>query len=149
SASPVRRGRRIGRGAVAGPSRGGAGTDFGRCRRRRAAASLWPVNEVTFGQVDAVPGGKRRLAGAVVLLAVSGVLIAVTVWGRAQAGGELTLDIAVGAAGWLLSPLLLWRPVPAALALSVLAALSPAATPVSSMGVLHVAQRRPFPVAAA
>jgi signal transduction histidine kinase len=107
------------------------------------------VNEVTFGQVDAVPGGKRRLAGAVVLLAVSGVLIAVTVWGRAQAGGELTLDIAVGAAGWLLSPLLLWRPVPAALALSVLAALSPAATPVSSMGVLHVAQRRPFPVAAA
>lgn len=107
------------------------------------------MNEVTFGQVDAVPGGKRRLAGAVVLLAVSGVLIAVTVWGRAQAGGELTLDIAVGAAGWLLSPLLLWRPVPAALALSVLAALSPAATPVSSMGVLHVAQRRPFPVAAA
>ncbi len=55
---------------------------------------------------------------------MSGVLVALTVWGRWNAGGDLVLDVAVGAAACLLSPLLLWRPVPAALALSVLAALS-------------------------
>jgi signal transduction histidine kinase len=117
------------------------------------------VNEVTFGQVeagpvdggqaDAGPVGRRRRVGAVILLAVSVALVGVTVWGRWNSGGSLPLDVAVGAAGCALAPLLLWRPVPVALALTALAALSPAATPVASMGVLHVAQRRPFPVAAA
>jgi signal transduction histidine kinase len=44
--------------------------------------------------------------------------------------------------------LLRW-PVPGALALAVLAALSPAATPASTYATLHVALRRRFPVAAA
>ena len=44
--------------------------------------------------------------------------------------------------------LLRW-PVPGALALAVLAALSPAATPAATYATLHVAQRRPFAVAAA
>ncbi|MFA1543570.1 sensor histidine kinase [Actinomadura monticuli] len=105
------------------------------------------MDEATFGQVDAGP--LRMRTGAAIMLAVSGALVALTVWGRTGAGGGvLALDVAVGAAGWLLSPALLWRPVPAALALSALAALSPAATPVASMGALQVAQRRPFPVAA-
>ncbi|WP_243714415.1 sensor histidine kinase [Actinomadura bangladeshensis] len=107
------------------------------------------MDEVTFGQVDAGPAGRRRRVGAGILLAVSAALVGLTVWGRWSSGGSLPLDIAAGAAGCALAPLLLWRPVPAALALSVLAALSPAATPVASMGVLHVAQRRPFPVAVA
>ncbi|WP_242608949.1 sensor histidine kinase [Actinomadura formosensis] len=107
------------------------------------------MNETTFGLVGTDARHRRRLSGAAAVFAVSGALTALTVWGRSNAGGPLTLDLVVGTAGWLLSPLLLWRPVPAAFALSALAALSPAATPVSSMGVLQVAQRRPFPVAAA
>ncbi|MEU5995364.1 histidine kinase [Spirillospora sp. NPDC047418] len=107
------------------------------------------MDEVTFDRVDAGPAGPRRRAGAAVLLAVSAVLVGLTIWGRWSSGGSLPLDIAAGAAGCALAPLLLWRPVPAALALCALAALSPAATPAASMGVLHVAQRRPFPVAAA
>jgi signal transduction histidine kinase len=44
--------------------------------------------------------------------------------------------------------LLRW-PVPGALVLAVLAALSPAATPAATYATLHVALRRPFAVAAA
>jgi signal transduction histidine kinase len=44
--------------------------------------------------------------------------------------------------------LLRW-PIPGALALAVLAAVSPAATPAATYATLHVAQRRPFAVAAA
>ncbi|QKW40552.1 sensor histidine kinase [Actinomadura sp. NAK00032] len=87
--------------------------------------------------------------GALIVFAVSAALTALTLWGRPGTGGSLAVDAAVGAVSCLAAPLLLWRPVPAALALSVLAALSPAATPAASMGVLQVAQRRPFPVAAA
>ncbi|MFA1550110.1 sensor histidine kinase [Actinomadura chokoriensis] len=105
------------------------------------------MNEITLGRVDICP--RRPRTGAALVFAVSGVLIALTVWGRAESGGSLVLDVAVGAAGWLLSPLLLWRPVAAAVVLSALAALSPAATPVAGMGALQVAQRRPFPTAAA
>ena len=81
-----------------------------------------------------------------------GALTAATLWG--QASGDisstlLTLDIAVGAASLALLPVLLRWPVPGALALAVLAALSPAATPASTYATLHVSLRRRFPVAAA
>nr|WP_244994074.1 histidine kinase [Actinomadura coerulea] len=82
--------------------------------------------------------------------AAAGALGALTLWGRFSAdvtGAVLALDITVALASWLLSPLLLWRPVGVATALTVLAALSPTATPAASMGVLQVAQRRPFRVA--
>ncbi|WP_245868564.1 sensor histidine kinase [Actinomadura meyerae] len=125
------------------------------------------MDEVTFGQVGTVSvdrgpvdggpvdggpvdgGPPRRAAGAVIVFAVTAVLAALTMWGRPGTGGSPALDAAAGAVACLAAPLLLWRPVPAALALGVLAALSPAATPAASMGVLQVAQRRPFPVAAA
>ncbi|MFG2020317.1 sensor histidine kinase [Actinomadura geliboluensis] len=106
------------------------------------------MDEVTFGQVGAGPR-LGRTAGAVIVVAVSAVLTALTLWGRPGTGGSFALDAAVGAVSCLAAPLLLWRPVPAALALGVLAVLSPAATPAASMGVLQVAQWRPFPVAAA
>jgi signal transduction histidine kinase len=48
-----------------------------------------------------------------------------------------------------LLPVLLRWPVPGALALAVLAAVSPAATPAATFGTLYVAQRRRFAVAAA
>ncbi|MEO3824236.1 histidine kinase [Actinomadura sp. B10D3] len=93
---------------------------------------------------------ERRRLSAAAMAACAGALIVATVLGRVGsdvAGWRLALDIAVGVVSCLLAPLLVWRPVTAALALTVLAALSPAATPAASMGVLQVARRRPFPLA--
>jgi len=79
-----------------------------------------------------------------------GVQVALTVWARWEAdphGWTRRLDLVVGVASCLLSPVLLWRPVGGALGFGLLAALSPVATPVAALGVLQVAQRRSFPVA--
>jgi hypothetical protein len=81
-----------------------------------------------------------------------GALTGVTIWGQAAGGASSTLlilDVAVGLASCALLPVLLRWPVPGALALAVLAALSPAATPAATYATLHVALRRPFAVAAA
>jgi len=81
-----------------------------------------------------------------------GALTAATLWGQASGNISstlLALDIAAGLASCALLPVLLRWPVPGALALAVLAAVSPAATPASTYATLHVAQRRRFPVAAA
>ena len=81
-----------------------------------------------------------------------GALTAATIWGQVAAQGAhglLVLDVAVGLAACALLPVLLRWPVPGALALAVLAAVSPAATPAATMATLHVAQRRAFLVAAA
>ena len=81
-----------------------------------------------------------------------GALTALTIWGQANAragSGLLALDVAAGVAAVALLPVLLRWPVPGALALAVLAAFSPAATPAATMATLYVAQRRSFRVAAA
>ena len=81
-----------------------------------------------------------------------GALTAATLWGQATSdisSALLTLDIATGLASLALLPVLMRWPVPGALALAVLAALSPAATPASTYATLHVSLRRRFPVAAA
>ncbi|QXJ19830.1 sensor histidine kinase [Actinomadura graeca] len=86
------------------------------------------------------------------VIAAVGALAALTVWGRFEAQGAgppLAADAAAGAAGCALLPVLRRHPVGAALALAVLAALSPAATPPATLGALWVAGRRRFPVAAA
>ena len=86
------------------------------------------------------------------VLAGIGALTAATIWGQATGNISstlLTLDIAAGLASFALLPVLLRWPVPGAMALAVLAALSPAATPASTYATLHVALRRRFPVAAA
>ncbi|MGB6575484.1 MAG: sensor histidine kinase, partial [Trebonia sp.] len=75
-----------------------------------------------------------------------GALTAATIVGQAsshESSGLLTLDIAVGLVACALVPVLLRWPVPGAVALAVLAALSPAATPAATLGTLYVAQRRP------
>ncbi|WP_424533327.1 sensor histidine kinase [Sphaerisporangium viridialbum] len=97
---------------------------------------------------------RRRVPRAVVVAGViagMAALVAPTIWGLLDARparGLPVLDIVSGVLGCLLSPVLLWRPVTGALALTVLAALSPAATPPATLGALQVAQRRGFPVAA-
>lgn len=78
-------------------------------------------------------------------------LIAVSMlawWAGRPAGPLLGLDLAAGVLGCLLTPLVLWRPVGATAVLSLLAAVSPMATPPATIGMLQVARRRRFPVAA-
>ncbi|MET9312207.1 histidine kinase [Kribbella sp. NPDC003505] len=76
-----------------------------------------------------------------------GVLVALTIVGRLPDPEHhkfLLLDIVVGILAVALIPVALRRPVPGAIALAVLAALSPAATPPSTLGTLNVAMRRPW-----
>ncbi|WP_246178515.1 sensor histidine kinase [Actinomadura decatromicini] len=83
---------------------------------------------------------------------MSGLLVAMTVfawWGGRAAGPLLVVDVAAGAVSWVLTPLTLRRPVVVTGVLTVLAAISPAATPPATIGALQVAWRRRFPVAIA
>lgn len=86
--------------------------------------------------------------GDIIAVSSIGVLTALTIVGR-QVGspGWLIFDISIGVLCCAFVPLLMRRPVTAALILAVLAALSPAATPAATLGTLHVAQRRPLRLA--
>jgi signal transduction histidine kinase len=108
------------------------------------------VNRFPLGSED----GDRRPGTAAVatVLGASGVLIAVTLltrWSGHSPGPLLALDLAAGALSWLLTPLVLWRPVATTAVLTALAAVSPAATPPATLGALQVARRRRSPVAIA
>jgi signal transduction histidine kinase len=85
-------------------------------------------------------GGRRgaRLDPVVWTCAMA-VLVGLTI-ASSTPGPYLALNIAVGVASLALVPLLARWPVPAALALSLLAAVSPAATPPATMAVLVVAR---------
>ncbi|MFC5833774.1 sensor histidine kinase, partial [Nonomuraea insulae] len=84
------------------------------------------------------------LAVAGVVLAV-GALNAVTLWGLA---GRPTwgLDVAVAAVSLVAALAQLRWPASGALAATLLATLSPVATPAATTGALQVAQRRRLPV---
>ncbi|MEV4570933.1 histidine kinase [Nonomuraea sp. NPDC049419] len=86
------------------------------------------------------------LAVAVVLLAM-GALTGVTLWSL-EGGPTWGTDVAIAVASLAAAVAQLWWPVHGALAATVLATLSPVATPAATMGALQVAQRRRFPVAA-
>ncbi|WBB68380.1 histidine kinase [Micromonospora sp. WMMD812] len=95
---------------------------------------------------------RRSTSSIATLLGTSGVLVALTIlgwWSDRLPGPLLALDLAAGALSWLLTPLLLWRPVATTTVLTVLAAVSPAATPPATIGALQVARRRRTPVAIA
>ncbi|MEJ3742555.1 histidine kinase [Actinomycetes bacterium KLBMP 9797] len=95
---------------------------------------------------------RPNTAALAVVLGVSGALIAVTIlgwWTDRPPGPLLALDIAAGALSWALAALTVWRPVAATAVLTVLAAVSPAATAPATIGTLQVARRRRFPVAIA
>ncbi|GII57089.1 hypothetical protein Pth03_54780 [Planotetraspora thailandica] len=84
-----------------------------------------------------------------VTLAV-GALVALSVVGRHVDQGvtaALIVDIVAGLVSCALLPVLLRRPVPAAFALAVLAAVSPAATPPATVAAWYTARSRSFPVA--
>jgi signal transduction histidine kinase len=112
-------------GATASPGKDGTGNDAS--RRRRS-----PVEPVVWTSAMAV-------------------LVAASVAGHVghESASYLALDVAVGVVSVALVPLLARWLVPVALLLSVLAVLSPAATPPATLAVLLVARWRPLGVAAA
>ena len=78
-------------------------------------------------------------------------LTAASIWGEFAshtAPGLLVLDVTAGVVACALLPVLLRWPVPGALALAALVALSPAAIPAATFGTLHVAEWRRFAEAA-
>ncbi|HEY7484787.1 MAG TPA: histidine kinase [Streptosporangiaceae bacterium] len=85
------------------------------------------------------------VAGVAVLTALT---ILPEIWHQ-QLTGLFFLDLAVGLASCAIVPMLLRRPVTGGLAVTALAAVSPAATPAATGSALVVAQRRRFPVAVA
>lgn len=95
---------------------------------------------------SAAPEG---LTVVLVVLAVA-VLGAVTIWVRLAtqpADVPPAVDLTVAVLSCVLAPVLLWRPVPAALGLIALAAVSQGATPAATLAALLVAQRHGFPAA--
>jgi signal transduction histidine kinase len=107
-----------------------------------------PVN----GERCEEAAAKPAVSWVISVLAVSVTLSAMTLWSTSRAGSVgdwLVLDIALGAVSCAVSPMLLWRPVPVTVGLTVLAMLSPSVTPAASMGALQVAQQRRFPAAVA
>ncbi|MGW1060692.1 sensor histidine kinase [Micromonospora rubida] len=108
------------------------------------------MNSFSLGAEDC--DRRRSIASLATLLATSGVLVAGTIlgwWSARPPGPLLALDLAAGALSWLLTPLVLWRPAATTAVLTVLAAISPAATPPATIGALQVARRRRAPVAIA
>ncbi|MEV6495309.1 histidine kinase dimerization/phosphoacceptor domain-containing protein, partial [Actinoplanes sp. NPDC051633] len=92
------------------------------------------------------------IAAVATTLAASGTLTAVTIlawWIDRPPGPLLALDITVGVLSLVGTALILWRPVAGTVAVTVLAAVSPAATTAATLGALQVARRRRFPVAVA
>lgn len=96
-----------------------------------------PEDETRGARPAAVVGG--------VVLGV-GALTAFSVWAQAGAG-LLWLDVLIAVVALATAVAQLWWPVPAGLAATALAVLSPVATPAASQGALQVAQRRRLPVA--
>jgi signal transduction histidine kinase len=99
--------------------------------------------------VDRTASGARRAQWRATLsvLAVVVVLGGLALAGRDDARRSVAVLVVDGVALLLacaLVPLLLRRPVPAALALAALAAVSPAATPAATLAVLRVASIRPL-----
>jgi signal transduction histidine kinase len=89
----------------------------------------------------------RWIAASTAAIAVCAAASAVGEYSSGSRGWLLALEIVAGAVAVALVPLLFRRPVSSALALAALAALSPTATPASTIGTLQIARNRPVPVA--
>ncbi len=108
------------------------------------------MNSLSLGQQDC--GRRPGAATVAAVLGGCGVLVAATIlgwWSGRPLGPLFALDVAAGALSWLLTPLLQWRPAATTAVLTMLAAVSPAATPSATGGALQVARRQRAPVAIA
>ena len=95
-----------------------------------------------------------RLCGLKLWLTMTtvAVFMAAIVYGDAQAGNSgasTALEITAAVVGLALFPMLFTRPMPVALALTVLAAVAATGTPVANIATLHIARTRPLKVALA
>jgi signal transduction histidine kinase len=88
-------------------------------------------------------------AAAVITTAATGVLTALTLLALSVGGQAGAVDVVVAVLACGLAPLLVRWPVPAGLALSVLAAVSPVASPGATVAALLTARLRRFPAAVA
>ncbi|MEV0288278.1 MULTISPECIES: histidine kinase [unclassified Kribbella] len=96
---------------------------------------------------DSCPRPRRSVWADVSAVSVIGILVGMTIVGRMSDPAErkwLVLDLVVGIVATGLILALKRRPLGGAYVLAALAALSPAATPPSTVGTLTVAQRRPL-----
>jgi len=93
------------------------------------------------------PGARATIAATLAIAS----LTALTIWGAyvGQVRPLLPFDVAVGFLATALVPVLLRRPVLGAVAAVVLAALSPAATPLATGSAVVVARWRSLPIASA
>jgi signal transduction histidine kinase len=107
------------------------------------AVSVSPVTAAARKAHDCRPRSTR--AEAVIWMAVMAALVTVTIAGGG-AGPALALDVPVGVVSVGLLPLLRRWPTQATVLLSLLCAVSPAATPPATMAILVVAEARPFAV---
>lgn len=99
------------------------------------------------GRSDKAVLTTRAVLLVVLMLAA---LMALTAWGEHSSGRlEPAVDVPAGVLALALVPLMLRRPVVAAVVLAALAVASPLAAPVGPTAVLQVAQRRRFAVAVA
>lgn len=83
-------------------------------------------------------------------MTIVAIIMASIVYGDVRAGNPpamAALEIAVGLAGLALFPLLFSRPMPVALALTVLAAIAATGTPLANIATLHIARTRELRVA--
>src|SRR5690348_2792448 len=112
--------------------------------RRRAAPTLRAMED------GAAAGRRRQRRETLVVLLVVAVLGGLSLVSRTDTRASvthLTVDAAATLAACALVPVLVRWPVPGALALAVLAAFSPAATPAATIAVLRVASERPLATA--
>ncbi|MFI1993096.1 sensor histidine kinase [Actinoplanes sp. NPDC020271] len=91
-------------------------------------------------------GAIGSVLGAAVVL---GVTTLVSWWAGHPLGPLFALDVVTGLLSWAVAPLVLWWPVQATVVLSVLAAVSPTATPAATIGAIQVARRKPLRAAVA
>lgn len=113
---------------------------------RRAANVAGVEDEPDQRRMSGRAWSPEPAAVAAVFIGV-GVLTGFALWGVLSSDTTdrlVALDVVVAAVSWIASPILLWRPVTGTLVFTVLAALSPTATPAASLGTLQVAWRRPF-----
>ncbi|ALG08852.1 histidine kinase [Kibdelosporangium phytohabitans] len=83
-----------------------------------------------------------------IVTGLAGLCVVATGYGEYASGSLLVLDVVIGVVAGALTPTLFRWPVPGALVLAALAAVSPTATPPSTIGTLHVARQQSFDVAA-
>jgi hypothetical protein len=91
------------------------------------------------------PVSRRLIIGTTAAISALVLITLVSEYLQGEIGWlRLIIDVLLGGLACVLTPILLRRPLPVAMIMVALAAISPAATPPATLAVLVVAQRRPL-----